>query len=143
VDVTMGTPQSSNGDLTPVLIAIAPVDCAPGKAAQLLAELGPALLTSLQAYLSIQSRREDQERFPLQEVISWQTPFGGMPVTAQTRDIGRKGMAIYSTQPIPLSAGTISLSRPASTATLQVPAVVRDCVPDGEGRYLVEIAFGG
>ena len=107
----------------------------------MLTDLGPTLLTSLQAYLSIQSRREDQERFPLQQIVSWQMPFG-VPVTAQMRDIGRKGMAIYAPQPIPLSAGTVSLSRPASTATLQVPAVVRDCVPDGEGRYLVEIAFG-
>jgi hypothetical protein len=97
----------------------------------------------LQAYLSIQSRREDQERFPLQQVVSWQTPFGGVPVTAQARDIGRKGMAFYATQPVPLTNGTVILSRPSSTATLPVPAVARDCVPDGEGRYLVEIAFGG
>ena len=49
---------------------------------------------------------------------------------------------MITTQPIQLGTGTVSLSRPASTATLQVPAVVRDCVPDGEGRYLVEMAFG-
>ena len=75
-------------------------------------------------------------------MVDWQTPFGGIPITAQVRDVGRKGMAVYSTQPIPLSAGTVSLSRPASTANLQVPVTVRDCIPDGEGRYLVELAFG-
>ena len=71
-----------NGDLTPVLISITPLDCSTGKASQLLGELAPTLLTSLQGYLSIQSRREDQERFPLQQVVSWQTPFVGLAITA-------------------------------------------------------------
>ena len=108
----------------------------------MLNDLGASLLTSLQAYLGIQSRREDQERFPVQQVVDWQTPLGGQAVTAQLRDIGRKGMAMYTTQPIQLGNGTVSISRMASTATLQVPAIVRDCIPDGEGRYLVELAFG-
>ena len=142
VDVFLGSPQPSNGDLTPVLISITPKNCAPAKTAQMLNDLGASLLTSLQAYLGIQSRREDQERFPVQQVVDWQMPLGGLAVTAQLRDIGRKGMAMYTTQPIQLGNGTVSISRMASTATLQVPAIVRDCVPDGEGRYLVELAFG-
>ena len=142
LDVLLGTPQPSNGDLTPVLISITPVDCAPGKGSEMLHDLGPALLTSLQAYLSIQSRREDQERFPAQQVVTWQTPLGGLAVTAQLRDIGRKGMAMYTTQPVQAGNGTVNISPQASTSTLQVPAVVRDCIPDGEGRYLVELAFG-
>ena len=86
--------------------------------------------------------REDQERYPLQQAVSWQTPFGGRPIEAQLRDIGRKCMAMYATQPIQPGSGTVSISRPASTAILQVPAVIRDCIPDGKGSYLVELAFG-
>ena len=105
VEVRIGTADTVTG-LSPVRIRLDPVDCNRTRAEQMLAELGPTLLSSLQTYLHTQSEKSAQERFPLTQQITLQ-PAGVRPIVATLRDIGRDGMCVIS--PAAVATGPLQI----------------------------------
>jgi serine/threonine protein kinase len=142
VDVCVGAPRERAGNLRPIRITIQPSACGRGQAEQLLSEMGPHLLASLNTYLHSQSDRTAQERFPLGQVVYVQPAAATQGINTQMRDVGRDGLCLYSPSPLPVGAVTLSLNRLGSPVTVQVPGWVRDCFPH-EDRFEVEVAFAG
>ncbi len=140
IDVSLGSPRIDS-NLTPIRVTIYPSAGSSAHADQVLAELGPPLLESLHTHFNSQSDRGAQERFPYGKNVVVQSP-GGQSIAAQLRDIGRDALCLYSPGPLPAGAVTVTLTRPGSTQTVQVPGSVRDCVAGDEGRFEVEVTLG-
>jgi serine/threonine protein kinase len=140
IDVSLGSPRVDS-NLTPIRVTIHPSSGGSARAEQILTELGPPLLESLRTYLAMQSERADQERFPYDDVVVVQSP-SGQSVTGRLRDIGRDGLCLYSPATVPAGSVTLTLTRPGSTQTVQVPGWVRDCVAGDDGRFEVEVTLG-
>jgi serine/threonine protein kinase len=143
VDLVLGHESESAGPVVPVRIRLQPIDCGRGKAVQVLSDLGPALLSSLHTYLNTQSTRAEQERYPLAQTAHVQSRPAGLSVSVQLRDVGRGGLSLLSPCPLPLGPVTLTLNRWASSATVQVPGCVRDCLPVGDKAHEVEVRLGG
>jgi hypothetical protein len=143
LEVVLGHPRPSAGQVVPVRISLQPLDCGRGKGAQVLADLAPAVLSSLHTYLSTQSTRQGQERYPLAQPVHVQSRAAGLAVSARLRDVGREELALLSPCPLPSGAVTLTLSRWASPNVVQVPGWVRDCVPGSDGQFEVEVCLGG
>ncbi|MFO0841380.1 MAG: hypothetical protein U0797_03130 [Gemmataceae bacterium] len=141
LEVVLGTPSDPAASRTPLRVTIEPVDCGRGRAEHVLAEFGPAILTSLQSYLNFQGDRAMQERYPLHQLLQVEVPGTGVSVAGRTRDIGLAGLAF--TSPVALEPGpvTATTNRWASAATAQIPARVRDC-REAEGQFEIELEFG-
>jgi hypothetical protein len=143
VEVCLGSPRENTSNLTPIRVNIQPSAGARGHAEQLLSATGPALLASLQSYLSTQADRSAQERFPCSQTINVQSPASGQAFNATLRDIGRDGLCLYAPSPLPTGAVTLTINRLGSPVTVQIPGWVRDCYAVSDGRYEVEVSFGG
>jgi hypothetical protein len=141
VEVILGEPRDPAANLTPVRVTIEPVDCGRGRAEHVLGEYGPAVLTSLQTYLSFHGDRAAQERFPISQVARVEVAATGQSITGQLRDIGRAGLAFWSPERLEAGAVTVTLNRWASPATVKIPARVRDCREE-HGQFEVELEFG-
>jgi hypothetical protein len=140
VEIRIGLPEAANG-MTPVRINLQPVDCNRTRAEQLLSELGPTLLGSLQTYFHTQAEKAAQERYPLNQPVKVQ-PAGEMKsFTARLRDIGREGLCLVSAEAIPQGPVTLTLNRWASAATVQIPGRVVDCLADDK-QFEVEVRLG-
>jgi hypothetical protein len=142
IDVCFGAPRENTASLTPIRISIHPTTSGRARTDQILTEMGPPLLNSLQTYLNTQAERDSQERYPCSQIVLVQVPATGQSLTAQLRDIGRDGLCLYATTPLPAGPVTLTLTRPGSSLTVQVPGWVRDNFAD-EGRYEVEVSIGG
>jgi hypothetical protein len=140
IDICLGSPRSDSNQ-TPIRVTIYPSAGSSARAEQILTETGPILLESLRTYLNTQSDRSAQERFPYDAVVVVQSP-SGQSVTGQLRDIGRDGLCLYSSATVPTGSVTLTLPRPGSTQTVQVPGWVRDCVAGDDGRFEVEVTLG-
>jgi hypothetical protein len=110
---------------------------------RVLADLAPAVLSSLHTYLSTQSTRQGQERYPLAQPVHVQSRTAELAVSARLRDIGREELALLSPCQLPFGAVTLTLSRWASPNVVQVPGWVRDCVPGSDNQFEVEVRLGG
>jgi hypothetical protein len=142
VDVCLGSPRNET-NLTPVRVTIHPSASSRAHAEQILTEMGPQLLGSLQTHLNMQSQPSDQERYPLSQPLFVQVPTSGQAISAQLRDIGRDGLCLFSPCSLPIGAVTLTLTRAGSRLTVPVPGRVRDCTADDEGRFEVEVTYGG
>jgi serine/threonine protein kinase len=141
VEVVLGTPRDTTGNLTPVRITVEPADCGRGRAGQVLEHVGPMVLASLQKYLSSQFDLEEQERYPLAQAVRVHAPAAGLDVAGRLRDVGRQGLTALTDKAVPAGAVSVTLNRWASPVTLQACGWVRDCLEDG-GEHEVEVAFG-
>jgi hypothetical protein len=128
------------GAMTPIRFRLSPHDCSRGKAEQLLEEMGPAVLASLQTYFSSQATRADQERYPYNQAVHVQA-LGGLSITGRMRDLGRTAMGIISPTVLPVGPVKITINRWASPMTVQIPGRVVDCVPGEEGMYEIEVVL--
>ncbi len=140
IEVCLGSPRFDS-NLTPIRVTIQPSAGSHARAVQVLSEIGPTLLASIQTYLNTQSDRTAQERYPCEQIVTVQPP-GAQAIAAQLRDIGKDSLCLYSPSSLPSGAVTLSLTRPGSTQTVQVPAWVRDCIAGEEGRFEVELTLG-
>ncbi len=143
VEIVLGKPRGSAGQVVPVRIRLEPLDCARGRAVLVLGELGAALVNSLHTYLGTQSTRQEQERFPLHQPVHVQSRTAGSALSGQLRDIGREGLSLLLSGALPVGAVTLTLNRWASPAVIQVPGWVSDCQPLGDKLYEVEVRLGG
>jgi serine/threonine protein kinase len=141
VEVVLGTPRDASS-LTPVRVTIEPIDCARARAAQVLGDIGPTILASLQGYFNGQSDRTAQERFPLQQVIQVNAPAANLSLSGSLRDIGRYGLTLRAAERLPVGPVKVILNRWASPLTVQVPGWVRECSEDG-GQFEIDIDFAG
>jgi hypothetical protein len=143
VEVRLGAAEAGAGGLTPVAVTIHPVCCGRRKAAELLGEVGPALLLSLQRYLHTHSERHAQERFPWAQpvqVCPLEAGSGpGRPVPGQARDLGRDGMALDLPSPPPGAEVSVLLTHPRQGVA--VPARVLYVEERPGGGYEVEVRF--
>src|SRR5262249_34865137 len=119
VEVSIGRPRESLETLAPVRVRLTPHNLRRGRAEHLLAEMGPVILGSLQAYFSGQSTKQAQERFPLGVAVHAQ-PLTGAAVTGQTRDVGREAVALLTPCELPLGPVELTLNRWGSPLTVQV-----------------------
>jgi serine/threonine protein kinase len=142
VEICLGAPRHEN-NLTPVRVSIHPAASGRGHAEQILAEMGPKLLRSLQTHLNLQSERSAQERYPLSQPLFVQMPASGQAISAQLRDIGRDGLCLISPTTLPNGAVMLTLTRAGSRLTVPVPGRIRDCIADDAGRFEVEVTYGG
>jgi hypothetical protein len=147
VEVVLGSSSESaghsSGHEVPVRIRLEPVDCGRGKGAQVLTELGPAVLAALQTHLGIQCTRQAQERYPLAQPVHVHSRNAGLSVTGRLRDVGREGLSLLTPCPLPVGSVTVTLTRWASTVQFQVPGWARDCRPVGDKLFEVEVRLGG
>jgi hypothetical protein len=142
VDVCLGSPRPEN-NLTPVRVTLHTSAGNRGQAEQILTEMGPKLLASLQKHLNMQSERTAQERYPLSQPLFVQMPSSGQAISAQLRDIGRDGLCLFSPTALSIGQVTLTLTRAGSRLTVPVPGRVRDCIADNDGKFEVEVTFGG
>jgi hypothetical protein len=139
VEVRIGTAEAISG-LSPVRIRLDPIDCNRTRAEQMLGELGPTLLSSLQTYLHTQSEKAAQERFPLTQQITLQPP-GVRPIVATLRDVGREGLCLISPEPVAVGPLQIQMNQWASPVMMSLPGRVVDCFTE-ERTFEVEIRLG-
>jgi serine/threonine protein kinase len=139
VEVRIGTTEAISG-LSPVRIRLDPIDCNRTRAEQMLGELGPTLLSSLQTYLHTQSEKAAQERFPLTQQITLQPP-GVRPIVATLRDVGREGLCLISPEPVAVGPLQIQMNQWASPVMMSLPGRVVDCFTE-ERTFEVEIRLG-
>jgi hypothetical protein len=143
VEIVLGGARGSAGQVVPVRVRLEPVDCGRGKAMQVLTELGPQVLSSLQTYLGTQTTRQEQERFPLAQAVHVQSQTAGLAVTGRLRDIGREELSLVLPCSLPHGAVTLTLNRWASPVTIMVPGWVRDCLATGAKVHEAEVRLGG
>ncbi len=142
VEVVLGSPRESMGQMTPVRVRLEPLECGRGKGEQVLTELGPTLLSSLATYLSSQADRAAQERYPLAQPVHVQSKTGGLSVSCKLKNIGREALALVSPSLLPAGAVTLTLTRWGSLETFRVPGWVRDCLPGEDKKFEVEVGLG-
>jgi hypothetical protein len=143
VDVCLGGQRDPASNQTPIRITIKPTSCSRAQGEQLLMEVGPALVTSLQTHVNSQADRADQERFPLTQNVSVYMVASKQTIQAQSRDIGRAGMCLCAPVRCEPGAVTLTLTRRSSAQTVQVSGWVRDSFPTRDGRFEVEVEFSG
>jgi serine/threonine protein kinase len=143
VEVVLGQASESTGQEVPVRVRLEPVDCGRGKAEQVLTDLGQAVLGSLEKHLSTHGTRQDQERYPLAQQVYVASPAAGVSVTGRLRDVGRNALSLVTPCPLPVGAVTVTLTRWASTAQVQMPGWARGCRPAGDKVFEVEVRLGG
>jgi hypothetical protein len=142
VEVMVGSPRESMGQMTPVRVRLEPLECGRAKAEQVLADLGPNLLSSLATHLNTQADRAGQERYPLAQAVHIQSKMAGLSVTGKVRTIGREALALLSPCAVPAGAVTLTLNRWGSPETFQIPGRVRDCLPAEDKQFHVEVGLG-
>jgi len=139
VEIRIGTADNVTG-LSPIRIRLDPVDCNRMRAEQLLGELGPTLLSSLQTYLHSQSEKSSQERFPLTQQLTLQF-MGAKPILATLRDIGRDALCVLSPQPVACGPIQIQMNQWASAVTMTLSGRVVDCFA-WDNHHELEIRLG-
>jgi serine/threonine protein kinase len=142
IELCLGTPRDSHANMTPLRLTVEPKDFNKGKADPILQEVGAKMLASLHSFFGCTCEFGDQERYPIAQLVQVQSPTAGVTVNTELRDIGRKGMTLYSSAPIPVGAVLVTMNRWASPVTVQGNAWVRDCIPDGK-RYEIDVSFAG
>jgi serine/threonine protein kinase len=144
VEVEVRLKPASEGSLTPIRVLIRPIDCAGGRAAALLEELGPVLLNSLQTYLNTQCDREGQEWYPLPAGVEVIPTSRGQeaPRSAVACSIGRHGLTLELACPVRSDLLRVRLPRGPGRDPVEVPLRVLSCQEIESGRYEVEGRFG-
>ncbi|MFQ3651354.1 MAG: protein kinase [Gemmataceae bacterium] len=125
IEIRIGTADRVTG-LSPLRIRLEPIDCNRTRAEQMLAELGPTLLSSLQTYLHTRSDQSAQERFGLTQQVTLLPP-GIKPICAMLRDLGRDGLCVISPEPLAIGPLQMQMNQWASPVMISLPGRVVDC----------------
>lgn len=150
IDVLIGRPRAGESRLSELTVRMRCLGSRRKKNRAVLDRVGPAVLNSLRSYLLASVENRAHERFPFTSALSFAPflcadPNGDGAVKCEGRDISFGGIRFHApfrptTAEICLYFRVPGLAT-APTASVAVPASVRQVVPDGRGGYLVGARF--
>jgi hypothetical protein len=143
VRVRLLPPRPTTGTLTTVVVTVRPLGCGAGQAAELLEELGPALVDGVRNALQARSM-PGRQRYPFTQPVPVCPVLQGRPgeaIAAQGKDISLGGMGLYLPCRPPSSEVYLQLTPVEAGPAVQIPAhVVRSRTCD-DGRHEVGVRF--
>jgi hypothetical protein len=145
VQLRLAPPQVRGVGGTAVTVEVRPIHCNPDQAAHLLAEVGPPVLESVQAYLQPYPERRVHERLPYEgtvEVFPVLTDGGlGEGVRCRARDVSLGGMGLLFPEEPSASELCLHVPAPSGPSPVQLPARVIHVRAAEAGGYEVGVQF--